>query len=130
MPFITQTDSMTNLTMGAGFFMLLTTVMSLGLRVLRLLMALCRAGMASARSFSQSSRIAWAGMFTMDQTVTYLGRRSCLVGQGLVTGYDLFLGFNLEDDRESKVMVTMLTCMVSCSILIISFSVSSLVSSS
>ena len=35
--------------------MFLTTVMSLGLRVLRLLMADWRAGIASARSFSQSS---------------------------------------------------------------------------
>ena len=33
----------------------LTTVMSLGLRVLRLLIADWRAGIASARSFSQSS---------------------------------------------------------------------------
>ena len=35
--------------------MFLTTVMSLGLRVLRLLIADWRAGIASARSFSQSS---------------------------------------------------------------------------
>ena len=35
--------------------MMLTTVMSLGFRVLRLLIADCSAGIASARSFSQSS---------------------------------------------------------------------------
>ena len=48
-------DSITNLTIGAGFFILFTTVISLGFRVFRAFTADCRAGMASARSFSQSS---------------------------------------------------------------------------
>ena len=56
---MTQTASTTNLTMGAGFFMVLTTVTSAGLRVSRALTADWRAGMASAKSFSQSSRMAY-----------------------------------------------------------------------
>ena len=56
---MTQTASTTNLTMGAGFFMVLTTVTSAGLRVSRALTADWRAGIASAKSFSQSSRMAY-----------------------------------------------------------------------
>ena len=57
-PFMTQTASTTNLTIGAGFFIVLTTVTSEAFRVSNELTADCNAGMASARSFSQSSRIA------------------------------------------------------------------------
>ena len=56
-PFITQTDSTTNLTMGAGFFMVLTTVISPAFKVSREVTADWSAGMASAKSFSQSSLI-------------------------------------------------------------------------
>ena len=57
---MTKPDSITNLTIGAGFFILFTTVISPGFKVLSAFTADCRAGMASAKSFSQSSLIAWA----------------------------------------------------------------------
>lgn len=58
-PFITQTASNTNLTPYGGFFIDLTTVISAGLRVFKAETADSRAGMASAKSVSQSSLIAW-----------------------------------------------------------------------
>ena len=56
-PFMTQTDSTTNLTIGAGFFMVLTTVISPAFKVSKEVTADWSAGMASAKSFSQSSLI-------------------------------------------------------------------------
>ena len=50
------------MTIGAGFFIDLTTVISLGLRVFKEFTADCRAGIASARSFSQSSLIRIASL--------------------------------------------------------------------
>ncbi len=52
MSLITQTAAITSLMPGGGFFMVLTIVMSAGLRVFRAAMALSRAGIASASSLS------------------------------------------------------------------------------
>jgi hypothetical protein len=58
MPFITQTASNTNFTPYGGFFIDLTTVISAGFRVFKAETAASRAGIASAKSLSQSSLIA------------------------------------------------------------------------
>ena len=50
MSLITHTAAITSLTPAGGLFMVLTMVMSAGLRVLRAARAASRAGMASARS--------------------------------------------------------------------------------
>ena len=51
-PFITHTAVMTSLTPAGGLFIVLTMVISAGLRVLRAARADSRAGIASARSLS------------------------------------------------------------------------------
>lgn len=55
MPFMMQMDSMTSLTGPGGFFMDLTSVISAGFRVSREDRAASNAGIAIAKSFSQSS---------------------------------------------------------------------------
>ena len=93
--------------------MFLTTVMSLGLRVLRLLMADWRAGIASARSFSQSSLEVFDVVIVVEiarsfVTTTRMKIRSILVGGECAEEDNITLKMLMVQMDPIKLMITVI----------------------